>query len=1105
MKRYIKKNFKYTYTIKKVILKSLLLGIVIFSSRRLSGQGGATFEQTNYNSNPLNVNKLYTTPEVAQLMKIDFIPTNLYTGRVDINLPLFEIQSGDIKVPISLKYNSSGIKVEEEAANVGLGWVLQTGGNVTKMTRDIDDNERTIKSLYTYSPINGQPTSYPQGSIQIAFGSLVKPTDISIPYDNIRFTTDGLQDLFFCSAPGLTSKFIFNRENNNISIRDIENPANIVTTTGYTNFGQELNQYNSLLWFGYNRIFPKLTQAPYLPDLVNNDFTSNNYLKLKNMSKGYDSFTVNNEFGTKYFFKTYDVDISCPQWTEIMIPLANTNTMHTVLRQYIEEAYKINKSTWHLDKIMDSNGNNVIFEYQKFTNSYIDKNLDFSSFKEENINIPQLSTQTEVNAFLNSEYTTSYTTKDQEKSVHTLSAIFNYIKKIKWNKGEIEFNYDHLRLDANNKFALSEIIIKDLNGNLVKKYVFNYEYFQSPQISQSTPPHYLKRLKLKSIDLIGLNNSTISNWYAFKYEENINLPARDSREVDFMGYYNNNGVDSMPNQSLSVTMPKLYFVGGKYQHSITPFPMNNSQEFGGSISLTANINSKAGMLSSFKNPTGAINEFTYEPNQFNFYGETIDGGGVRIQKQTIKESNNTVKEYTYEYLDEDGKASGSINNIPKFSDIVKTKHNNKVLTLNYLRSKGNIELTDGSYVGYSRIIQRENGKGHIVLKYSSPKDFINLYPSTSSLVDIPKNSSYPSGIFVDQNIKRGKLLENSVYDNLNNILSRDMYSYEERIYREYNNLFKKTFINSFTVGTSGISGTIYNFSIPVKENNYLLKSKIEEKYYNSKIVSQTKNYFYENVNNNFLTKETTINADNNQYKKVYQYPQDLRHGDQPQQNIAPYQSLPYMISQNMIGIPLITSNFKNNILQNRQQITYEYDPTTTLILPKSSITFAENQTIMTPSNGYPAVSVPNPSYGLTNVTYDKYDNRGNIQQYTTKEGIPTAIIWGYHSTQPIAKVTGISYSVASTLASEIIAASDADINEGTEQTLIDKLDAFRKSTALQNAQVTTYTYDPLIGVTSITPPSGIREIYKYDSANRLESIKDVNGKILKEFLYNYKH
>jgi len=62
-------------------------------------------------------------------------------------------------------------------------------------------------------------------------------------------------------------------------------------------------------------------------------------------------------------------------------------------------------------------------------------------------------------------------------------------------------------------------------------------------------------------------------------------------------------------------------------------------------------------------------------------------------------------------------------------------------------------------------------------------------------------------------------------------------------------------------------------------------------------------------------------------------------------------------------------------------------------------------------------------------------------------------------------------------------------------------------------QISTYTYDPLIGVTSITSPSGIKEVYGYDSANRLIEIKqqekDTSGnlilKTIKEFNYNYKN
>lgn len=121
---------------------------------------------------------------------------------------------------------------------------------------------------------------------------------------------------------------------------------------------------------------------------------------------------------------------------------------------------------------------------------------------------------------------------------------------------------------------------------------------------------------------------------------------------------------------------------------------------------------------------------------------------------------------------------------------------------------------------------------------------------------------------------------------------------------------------------------------------------------------------------------------------------------------------------------------------------------------------------------------------------------------------------GYNQTLPIAKVEGIIYSYLQQLSPEtadIINASDIDFNAGAnndETLFLSVLQRFR--TRLGNdvrftSLVSTYTYDPLIGVRSITPPSGIREQYLYDSAGRLEKVIDVNGKILKEMKYNYKN
>ena len=59
--------------------------------------------------------------------------------------------------------------------------------------------------------------------------------------------------------------------------------------------------------------------------------------------------------------------------------------------------------------------------------------------------------------------------------------------------------------------------------------------------------------------------------------------------------------------------------------------------------------------------------------------------------------------------------------------------------------------------------------------------------------------------------------------------------------------------------------------------------------------------------------------------------------------------------------------------------------------------------------------------------------------------------------------------------------------------------------SLPNAVVTYYTYDPLIGVTSVTDPRGQRIYYEYDNLNRLEFVRDNQGKILSKNEYNYKN
>jgi len=80
-----------------------------------------------------------TSPEASMLGRFGDIPIGYYTGTAEISIPIYKIKVNGLEVPVSLNYHSSGIRVEDEASDVGLGWLMEPGGAIIQIVNGKED------------------------------------------------------------------------------------------------------------------------------------------------------------------------------------------------------------------------------------------------------------------------------------------------------------------------------------------------------------------------------------------------------------------------------------------------------------------------------------------------------------------------------------------------------------------------------------------------------------------------------------------------------------------------------------------------------------------------------------------------------------------------------------------------------------------------------------------------------------------------------------------------------------------------------------------------------------------------------------------------------
>ena len=133
-----------------------------------------TNAQAGSNPNPVNFSiDLYPkTPEAAALSKFVDIPAGNYTGVADFSIPLYTIEFDGEKIPLELRYTTTGITVGQTATRVGLGWVLNAGPSLSQQVIGTQDRSfpRPIFPLTGFNPNDANSSNDP--SLLIALAAL---------------------------------------------------------------------------------------------------------------------------------------------------------------------------------------------------------------------------------------------------------------------------------------------------------------------------------------------------------------------------------------------------------------------------------------------------------------------------------------------------------------------------------------------------------------------------------------------------------------------------------------------------------------------------------------------------------------------------------------------------------------------------------------------------------------------------------------------------------------------------------------------------------------------------------------------------------------------
>lgn len=88
----------------------------------------------------------FPSPNAASLGIFGTVPVNHFTGIPNIEIPIYELAENDLTIPIALRYHTASVKLNAHPGSVGLGWSLAGIGSISRVVNGHPDESKTVNS-----------------------------------------------------------------------------------------------------------------------------------------------------------------------------------------------------------------------------------------------------------------------------------------------------------------------------------------------------------------------------------------------------------------------------------------------------------------------------------------------------------------------------------------------------------------------------------------------------------------------------------------------------------------------------------------------------------------------------------------------------------------------------------------------------------------------------------------------------------------------------------------------------------------------------------------------------------------------------------------------